>query len=190
MNTPDTNDKPSLRLTDSAGIDQISEAYDAQLSPLLDEALASPARHELPAGLVDRIMLQTRSRLPQAQRMARRLALSIGPIWFRRVHAVAAGIVLASTAALLLVASGILRDAHDTVTAKEDIAQLGQYGGFEAPIDQDIHQLAMHIDAAAASGYSYSEADALRTVEALESLLNKSPAASPTRDGDAIDQLF
>lgn len=174
MNTTDSNP------TGQRPLSEAQDVYDAQLSPLLDEALASPAA---PAGLVDRIFDETRHRLPRARRMARRLALSIGPVWFRRVHAMAAGIVLAGTASLLLVASGILRDAHDTVTAKEDIAQLGQFASFEAPIDQDILQLAMRIDAASGAA---SEADALRTVEALETLLD----ASPNGQSQGIHKLF
>lgn len=167
---------------------------DRALQSLLDAALAPGA---VPQGLQSRIFLQTQPILAAnlaanpAQNLAasgtleRTLTLRLGRIWFRRVHAVAAGIVLAASAAVLLVASGIYRDARDTVTAKQDIQQLGSYPGFETPIDQEILQLAMRIDDVAA--YRQTDADAMRTIHALDSLMHQAPANGA---GDTAHQLF
>lgn len=159
--------------------------FDEQVSPLLDQALKAPA---MPVDLAHRIFASTRDQLVAVNaHWTRRL----GPIWLRRANAMAAGIVLASTASLFLVASGILRDAHGTVAAKQDIAQLGQYQGPQSQLDQDILHLAISVDNA--STYTYIDTEAARTVAALEAIVppaSRSTAPAMPAKPDNYDNLF
>lgn len=156
--------------------------YDEMISPLLDQTLKAPA---MPVDLAQRIFASTRGHLVAANaHWTRRL----GPIWLRRANAVAAGIVLASSVALMLVASGILRDAHHTVEAKQDIAELGQYQWPQTQLDQEILQLAMSVEAA--SSYTYVDTDAARTVSALENMLTPAGSSPAPSNTDYYNSLF
>lgn len=158
------------------------EPYDALISPLLDDALKAPA---MPVDLAQRIFASTRSHLVAANaHWTRRL----GPIWLRRANAIAAGIVLASSVSLMLVASGILRDAHHTAEAKQDIAQLGQFQWPQTQLDQEILQLAVSVEAA--SSYTYVDTDAARTVSALEDMLGPAGSTSSPSNTDYYNSLF
>lgn len=169
---------------------RMDEPFDAKVSPMLDEALRAPA---VPVDLAHRIFASTRDQLVKANaHWTRRL----GPIWLRRANAMAAGIVLAGSAAVLLVGSGILRDAHDTVTAKADIALLGEYEGMQTQLDQEILQLALKVQDV--SDYTYIDTDAARTVSALEAIIpartnsnGSTPANSQNQPGnESLNSLF
>lgn len=182
MTTPRNSqfDDQTESLTSTA---HMNEPFDEHVSPLLDEALRAPS---VPVDLAARIFASTKHQLKQVNdHWTRRL----GPIWLRRANAMAAGIVLAGTAALFLVASGILRDAHDTVTAKEDIALLGEYQGPQTQLDQEILLLALSVEDA--SSYTYQDTEAARMVSALENIVPAgSPAGSSNGNDNNINNLF
>lgn len=132
------NDTP-LKLTHTHDTPGEGEPFDARLSPLLDEALKAPA---LPMGLTAEVFNQTRRKLPRPV-----LGVRFSFVALRRMQAIAAGIVLAAYVSVLLVGSGILRDARATAYAKQDIADLSDYQGPQTAIDQEIRQIATRIDA-------------------------------------------
>ena len=115
-------------------------------------------------GLTAEVFNLTRRKLPRPV-----LGVRFSFVALRRMQAVAAGIVLAAYVSVLLVGSGILRDARDTAYARQDIADLSDYRGPQTAIDHEIRQIASRIDAvstlsapltipeedAAADDYSY-----------------------------------
>jgi hypothetical protein len=113
---------------------------DPKLEAILSQALRAPAA---PSHLARRIVEQTRHHLPRKV-----WGISMSMVTLRRVRALAAGIVLAGSVGVLIQASGILRDAKYTLEARENITALSRYQAPQTELDQEIHQLAMHIDAA------------------------------------------
>jgi hypothetical protein len=113
----------------------------------------------------------------------------LGPIGLRRLHALAAGIVLASSVGILLVSSGILRDAYTTVAAKHELVSLAQYQGPHSTLDQEISQLSVRIDAASDSP-SYTDSAGARTVSALETILPATPANAADGSDQGESNLF
>jgi|GEM_PF-4238746 len=113
---------------------------DPRLEQVLHQALRAPAA---PANLAGRIFQQTRAHLPRKV-----WGMHMSVITLRRLRALAAGIVLAGSAALLIEASGILRDAKYTVEARKNLVTLSRYQAPQTDLDEEIQQLAMRIEAA------------------------------------------
>lgn len=124
---------------------------DPKLDALLDEALGG---EQVPAGLSERIVAQTRDMLP-----ARRTSViaRIGPA---PVRAVAAAVILAATVGVVVVASGIVRDANQVTDARQQIVAMSTYEEPTVAIDTEIQMLSLEIDMALA-GESLAGSDAL-----------------------------